>query len=257
MASQFQQFKNFHYQHEPLLLGNAWNAQSAKILAESGYQAIGTSSAAIAHSMGYEDGEQIPFDVYYYLIERITKSISIPVSVDLEAGYGTNLTSISTNIRKLADLGIVGINIEDSVVKDGVRTLENATLFAEKLQAITNFIHKNAIELFVNVRTDTFLLRVPNMIDETLSRIKLYENSNADGLFVPGITDQNDIIELVKSTKLPLNVMCMPSLPSFKTLQSIGVKRISMGNFTNDYTYRKLVEVSQNIRKERSFNCLF
>jgi len=257
MISQFQIFKGLHYQHDPLILGNAWSAQSAKILEQSGYKAIGTSSAAIAHSLGYEDGEVIPFDIYLYLIRCIKRSVTLPISVDLEAGFGATPTEVINNISKLMDLGIVGINIEDSTVKNGIRTLESASLFAEKLKLITDYIGSRQTDMFVNVRTDTFLLDIPNALNETINRIKLYESLNIDGVFVPCITSDKDISEVIKSTDLPLNVMCMPALANFDSLKATGVKRISMGNFANDYIYRELADLSQKIIYEKSFECLF
>ena len=257
MISQFQKFKDLHNQNEPFLLCNVWNAQSAKISEKLGFKSIGTSSAAIAHSLGYEDGENMPFTDYLFIIENIKKSVTIPLTVDLESGYGNDEKTIISNISRLANLGIVGINIEDSIVKDNIRTLENEILFSKKLNIISNYIKTNNIEMFVNVRTDTFLLNCENVISETIKRIKLYEQSNIDGLFLPCITNQNDIKTIVENTKLPVNVMCMPELPNFDLLKSVGVKRISMGNFINDYIYKNMEQVSAKIIEEKSFNSLF
>ena len=240
-----------------MLLSNVWNAQSAKISEKLGFKSVGTSSAAIAHSLGYEDGENMPFSDYLFIIENIKKAISIPLSVDLEAGYGSDEKTLTSNISKLASIGIVGINIEDSIVKDNIRTLENELVFSEKLNIISNYIKTNNIEMFVNVRTDTFLLNCENVMSETLKRIKLYEKFNIDGIFLPCITNQNQIKEIVQNTKLPINVMCMPELPNFDLLKSVGVKRISMGNFINDYIYKNMEQVSARIIEEKSFNDLF
>jgi 2-methylisocitrate lyase-like PEP mutase family enzyme len=257
MISHFQQFNNLHNQNEPFLLSNVWNAQSAKISEKLGFKSVGTSSAAIAHSLGYEDGENMPFDEYLFIIERIKKSVSIPVSVDLESGYGNDEKTIISNVSKLENLGVVGINIEDSIVKDNIRTLENEIVFSEKLNIISNYIKTNNIEMFINVRTDTFLLNCDNLLNETLKRIKLYEQCKIDGIFLPCITNENDIKTIVENTKLPINVMCMPELPNFDILKSIGVKRISMGNFVNDYIYKNMTQISEKIITEKSFNCLF
>lgn len=257
MISQFQKFKDLHFQNEPFLLSNVWNAQSAKISEKLGFKSVGTSSAAIAHSLGYEDGENMAFSDYFFIIENIKKSIVIPLSVDLESGYGNDEKSIISNISKLANLGVVGINIEDSVVKGNIRSLENEIVFSEKLNVISNYIKKNNIEMFINVRTDTFLLNCENVMSETLKRIELYEKFNIDGIFLPCITNQNEIKEIVQNTKLPINVMCMPELPNFDILKSIGVKRISMGNFINDYIYKNMAQISEKIVNEKSFNSLF
>jgi 2-methylisocitrate lyase-like PEP mutase family enzyme len=257
MISQFQKFKDMHNQNEPFLLSNVWNAQSAKNSERLGFKSVGTSSAAIAHSLGYEDGENMPFNDYLFIIENIMKSITIPLSVDIESGYGKDEETIISNISKLASLGVVGINIEDSIVKDNVRILENEIVFSEKLNIISNYIKANNIEMFLNVRTDTFLLNRENAMSETLKRIKLYEQFNIDGIFLPCITNQNDIKKIVENTILPINVMCMPELPNFDILKSVGVKRISMGNFINDYIYNNMSQILEKIIDEKSFNSIF
>ena len=257
MISQFQEFKDLHYQNDPLLLSNVWNAQSAKISEKLGFKSLGTSSAAIAHSLGYEDGENMPFSDYLFVIENIKKSITIPLTVDLESGYGNDEEIIISNISKLANLGVVGINIEDSIVKDNIRTLENEIVFSEKLNIVSNYIKTNNFEMFLNVRTDTFLLNCENVMSETLKRIKLYEQCKIDGIFLPCITNQNQIKEIVENTKLPINVMCMPELPNFDILKFVGVKRISMGNFVNNYIYKNMEQISEKILDEKSFNSLF
>lgn len=257
MISHFKNFKNLHNQSEPFLLSNVWNAQSAIISEKLGFESVGTSSVAIAHSLGYEDGENMLFKDYLFVIENIKKSITIPLSVDLESGYGNDEKTIISNISTLANLGVIGINIEDSIVKNNIRTLENEIIFSKKLNLISTYIKTNKIEMFINVRIDTFLLNCDNVINETLKRIKLYEQYNIDGIFLPCITSQNDIVEIARNTKLPINVMCMPELPNFDILKSAGVKRISMGNFLNNYIYKNMTQISEKIIKERSFDCLF
>lgn len=129
-------FKELHQNNEPLLLGNVWNPQSAKIYEKLAYKALATSSSAVAHSLGYEDGENMSFDEYLYIVERILKSISIPLTVDLEGGYGKTVDEIVSNISKLAEVGVVGINIEDSVIADGIRKIIEKEVFFEKLKLI-------------------------------------------------------------------------------------------------------------------------
>ncbi|NML71451.1 isocitrate lyase/phosphoenolpyruvate mutase family protein [Chryseobacterium sp. RP-3-3] len=250
-------FKDLHKKNEPLLLGNVWNPQSAKVYEKLGYRALATSSSAVAHSLGYEDGENMTFDEYFYMIERTLKSVSIPLTVDLEGGYGSTSDKIVSNISRLAAIGVIGVNIEDSSILDGTRKIIDREDFFEKLNAVVSKLKKDKIEVFINVRTDTFLLGLENPVDETLQRIKLFEEAGADGVFVPCITSENDIEIIVKSTVLPVNVMCMPELPDFKTLKNLGVKRISSGNFLNGYTYKNLEEKGHEILKEQSFSPIF
>lgn len=252
-----QAFKELHKNEEPLLLGNVWNPQSAKVYEKSGYKALATSSSAVAHSLGYEDGENMTFDEYLYIVERILKSVSIPLTVDLEGGYGKNAEEIVSNISKLAEIGVVGINIEDSVMVNGIRRIADKEIFYEKLKSVISKLKENNIDIFVNLRTDPFLLGLENPVEETLQRIKLFEKAGIDGIFVPCITSGNDIETIVNETQLPVNVMAMPELPDFTTLKRLGVKRISSGNFANGYIYKSLEEKGLEIIKENSFSPIF
>jgi 2-methylisocitrate lyase-like PEP mutase family enzyme len=245
MSSNFEQFKALHQQQEPLLLGNAWDVQSATVLEKLGIKAIGTSSAAAAATLGYDDGENIPFEEYFFLIKRIRACISVPLSVDLEAGYGETEEAIVQNIRRLHELGVAGINIEDSVVDGNGRSIVPAAGFAQRLQNITGRLGQLGIDIFINLRSDAFLLGLPNAGQEAVQRIKAYEHTGVHSIFLPCITAADDIKAAVAATQLPVSVMCMPGLPDFKTLQSLGIKRISMGNFVHGTLYKKMEEMTQ------------
>lgn len=256
MSSQVQKFKALHFESEPLLLGNVWNVQSARILEKQGYKALGTSSYAVAESLGYEDGENIPFDEYLFIIKRIINCTALPLSVDLESGFGHTEELVIENISALYSLGVAGINIEDSVVKNSTRTLVDTTVFAKKLEKISNNLASRNIDMFINLRCDAFLLNIPNKLEEALIRIKAYE-PHINGIFLPGITGENDIKHIVGKTKLPLNVLGLPGLPDFNVLQQQGVKRISIGNFMNSHIYNNLEQVCFKIIENRSFSVLF
>lgn len=251
------EFKELHNQTKPLIIGNVWNVQSAKVYEKLNFQAIGTSSAAIAHSLGYEDGEQMPFSDLLFIVERIRKSVSIPVSVDIEFGYGNTAAEIANTIISLEKLGVAGINIEDSLIENGERKLKDNLQFSQLLREVKSILTQQGISIFINVRCDAFLLNIPNTLQVATERIKKYEQAGADGIFLPCITKESDIATLVLQTKLPLNVMCMPDLPNFETLEKLGVKRISMGNFLNGYAYTSLENMTKKILAEQSFNPLF
>lgn len=257
MEPVFKLFKELHNQEEPLLLGNAWNVQSAKVFEKLKFNAIGTSSAAVAETLGYKDGEYMPFEEYFFVIKRIKESTSIPLTVDLEAGYGKTNEEIAQNIKRLHTLGIAGINIEDSIVRNSAREIVSAENFAEKLAGITNHLKAENIDIFINVRCDAFLLNLPGARAEAIKRMAVYEKTNIHGIFLPCITEVEDIKATINSTKLPVNVMCMPTLPDFDVLKSLKVKRISMGNFINGSVYKKLEELTQSVVKEKNFSALF
>lgn len=257
MTMQIENFKKLHYLEKPLLIGNIWDVQSALIFQKLGYQAIGTSSAAIAHSLGYEDGENLPFKDYLFVIKRILESTTLPLTVDLEAGYGSDVEVIFDNISKLAELGVVGINLEDSIVVDGIRKIEDLSKFSLKLDQLVQMLNKSNVEVFINVRCDAFLLGLSNALAETIERVKVYESKSIDGIFLPCITNEKDIASIVEKTSLPINVMCMPDLPNFEQLKSLGVKRISMGNFVNVFIYQKMEEVAASFIENENFSILF
>lgn len=252
-----QRFRELHQQDEPLLIGNVWNVQSARAYEKLGYQAVATSSSAVAFSLGYEDGENMSFDEYLYIVERILKSITIPLSVDLEGGYGKTVEEIVSNISRLVEAGVVGINIEDSVIIDGTRKLLGTQDFYEKLNAVILKLKERYIDIFINVRIDPFLLGVEDPIEETINRMKIIEEVGADGIFVPCITEVYDIENVIETSKLPFSVMCMPGLPDFKTLKRLGVKRISSGNFLNGYIYGQLETALKAIGEAGSFSPIF
>jgi 2-methylisocitrate lyase-like PEP mutase family enzyme len=254
MSTQYQKFKALHHADELFLLPNAWDAQSAMIFQEKDFPAVGTSSAAVANSLGYDDGEKMPFQEYLFVITRILASIKIPLTVDMEMGYGKTNEEIYTNILKLTDLGITGINIEDSVLTKSARSLQEAGVFAKKIEYIKSKLESKLVNLFINVRCDTYILNVENKQKETLTRLKTYEGTGADGIFLPCISSEDDISQAVANTKLPLNVMCIPGLPDFGILTKLGVKRASMGPFLFKKLYNDAGNLSQNILKRKSFS---
>ena len=249
-------FKNLHNQKEPLLIGNVWDVPSAKAAEKLDLQAIGTSSSAIATLLGYRDGEEIAFSELEYFVKRIVQSTSLPLSVDIESGYSRSPKEIANHIKRLINLGVVGINLEDSLVRKE-RTLSSADEFSKTLSDVKTILKKEQNDVFLNVRTDTFLLGHPNVIGETKKRIRLYENAGADGIFTPCIEKISDIKEVVNCTRLPINVMCMPNLPDFNTLTELGVKRISMGSFLFNQMYSELEQSLKEILSQNSFNSIF
>ncbi len=249
-------FKDLHQQETPLLICNVWDVPSAKVAKKLHAQAIGTSSSAIAKLLGYNDGEELSFSELEYIVKRISANTKLPLSVDLEAGYSRNPVQIVQHITQLYNLGIVGINIEDSIV-DGERILQDAVEFSKLLSEVVSQLKKAEIDIFINVRTDTFLLNVSNVLEETKKRIKLYENAGASGIFIPCIEKETDIKKMVTATKLPINVLCMPKLPNFDILKQLGVKRISMGNFLFDNMYTQLEEITEEVITQQSFNPIF
>ena len=256
MSSTFKQFKDLHQSAGLFVLPNIWNAKSALLFQEQKFPAIATSSSAVANSLGYEDGEGIPFDDYLFVIKRILASVQIPLSVDMEMGYGKTNEEIYENILKLIDLGVVGINIEDSTINKSGRVLKEAQLFAKTIEYIKNKLVSRNLNLFINLRCDTYILNVENKQKETINRLNIYETTGADGIFLPCISNDDDIAEAVRHTTLPLNVMCIPGLPGFEILNKLGVKRVSMGPFLFNKVYDNAAQLSLAITANKNFSSI-
>lgn len=213
-----------------MILGNVWDVPSLLAAQEAGVDALGTSSAALAATFGYDDGQALPFGLLVTMVQRLMRAATLPLSVDLEAGYADAVEDIAANVRRLAALGVVGINLEDSRIHRGKRQLEPMEAFAERLGALRHLLRDSNTTMFINVRTDPFLLDHPEARAESIRRGRCYREAGADGLFVPGIVAQEDIIAVVQAVALPLNVMGMPGMAGFAQLSDWGVRRISTGN---------------------------
>lgn len=250
-------FRELHYRSEIFYIGNVWDTQSALMMEKSGYKSIATSSSAIATSLGYQDGEEMDFEELYKICKQIVSKVKIPLSVDIEGGYSRDSQTIVKNIISLYKIGVVGINIEDSVVTNSERKIQPKEEFSKLLKTITTSLKNENIDIFINVRTDNFIMQMDNPLENTLQRIKLYEKNGADGIFVPCIIDRDDIKKVVKSTSLPINVLAIPNLPKLNQLQNDGVKRISQGdtiyNSLTQYFNDKLI----TIKNENSNQGLF
>ena len=237
-----------HYQSTPLILANAWNAKSAQLSEQAGFKAVATSSGAIAESLGYKDGEQIPFVELLYMVQRIKASISIPLSVDMERGYTNDIEVLNENIQKLIDAGVAGINLEDAQGED---------IYLKKLSSIKNYLVKTNQQLFINARTDVFLQKLPSPLETTIKRAKLYKEGGADGLFVTGVQDTETIKEIVTFTTLPVNVVGAGKVASIATLADSGVKRVSMAVLLYKATYKKAEMMATKILNKQSLEPLF
>lgn len=249
-------FKDLHEKENPVLICNVWDVESAKVAQRLNFEAIGTSSGAMAAMLGYKDGEEMSFEELEYIVGRITKIIDIPLTVDLEAGYSRKPDEIVDHVQRLEQLGVIGINIEDSVVHEE-RAILASDEFSQILSSVCTKLAQQRVEIFLNVRTDTFLLGLSNPVEQTVERAAKYRDAGANGLFVPCIEREEDIRLIIKEIEFPLNVMCMPNLPDFRILKNLGVKRISMGNFVYNKLSKILSKELEIIQDRSSFQSLF
>jgi 2-methylisocitrate lyase-like PEP mutase family enzyme len=224
-------FAQLHVTGSPLVLYNAWDAGSAKAIESAGAKAIATSSWSVAEAQGYRDGEAIPMGFVTELVGRIAAAVTVPVTVDFEGGYSESDDELAENVSRLIELGIVGINFEDRVVKGtGLYGVERQ---ARRIAAIREAARKKQVPLFINARTDLFLGQGDDdpakSVSEALERAKAYAAAGASGFFIPGLQDAMLIEKICKGASLPVNVMVMDGVPSNDHLSEMGVARISYG----------------------------
>ena len=221
-----------HVKGDPLILFNIWDAGSAKAVQEAGAKAIGTGSHSVAAANGYEDGQHLSLDLAIANLERIIATVALPVTIDFEGGYATNLTKLQENIVKVIDAGAVGINFEDQIV--GGEGLYSIADQSARIRAVREAADGKSIPLFINARTDVFLKAYPGVhtqeqLEEVLNRATAYADSGASGLFAPGLRDAGLIRQLCEYSPLPVNIMVLPDTPSNKEMAELGVARISYG----------------------------
>lgn len=222
-------FRRLHAAGKPLTLFNAWDAGSARAIAKAGAPAIATGSWSVAAAHGYPDGEKLPLELAIANLARIVAATGLPVTVDLESGYGADAEAVGRTVALAVAAGAVGANIEDSYPADGkLRPL------AEQSERLAAARRAAGSDFFINARTDVFFQTPAEAHDETtvtqaLERAKAYAAAGADGLFVPGLVNDALIASLVRQSPLPVNVMVGGGSPSIARLAELGVARISHG----------------------------
>lgn len=228
-------FHRLHAGDKALVLVNAWDAASARLFEQAGAPAIGTTSAGIAWSLGYSDGEQMNMRELIQACERICRVVTAPVSVDIERGFGRTPTEVCETARALLELGVVGINIEDGVAP-GAKELVPPGILAEKISAIRAVAEEFGVRLFINARTDTYFVSTVEgedpvaRYDEAVRRARIYVEAGADGIFVPGIESLEEMERMARETPRPLNIYAgYAGLPPVAALQRVGVRRVSLG----------------------------
>jgi 2-methylisocitrate lyase-like PEP mutase family enzyme len=215
-----------------LLLANVWDVASARIIEESRFPALATSSAGVAFSQGYPDGEKIPPRRMIAVIARIAAAVGVPLTADVEAGYGSKPEDAARTAGEVIEAGAVGMNLEDAT-GDAAQPLADLSVQLEKIRAVRQASEKAGVPLVLNARTDVYLLEVgepSKRYDETLRRLAAFRDAGADCVFVPGLSDPPTIGRLVADLKCPVNILAVPGSPSVGELAMLGVKRISLGS---------------------------
>jgi len=225
-------FHSLHVPGRPLVLFNAWDAGSARAVADAGAAAIATGSWSVAAANGFVDGEKLPLSSALENLRRIVAAVAQPVTVDLESGYGDAPEPVAATVAAALEAGAIGCNLEDSFPADG--RLRDIGEQAARLAAARQAAREAGVAMFINARTDVFFQQPAqahdmSMVDAALERARAYAEAGASGLFVPGVIAEPLIARLAQASPLPLNIMVMPGVPARARLAELGVARISHG----------------------------
>jgi 2-methylisocitrate lyase-like PEP mutase family enzyme len=231
-AEKAAQLKKLHRGHKILVMANAWDVISARIVEETGFPAVATSSAGVAASLGFADGQRVTRDEMLKVVARIARAVRVPVTADMEAGYGETPADMIETARALIEAGAVGLNLED-VTGDSESSLVGLQLQVEKIVAMREAAASAGVELVINARTDVYLMPIgpeETRFERTVERLRAYARAGASCVFAPGVKDANTILKLVQAVEAPLNILMMPGTPSITELEKLGVARASIGS---------------------------
>ncbi|MFG2980487.1 isocitrate lyase/phosphoenolpyruvate mutase family protein [Streptomyces sp. NPDC048258] len=232
LAARARAFAALHTPATPLALANAWDVAGARIVEAAGAPAVATTSAGVAWSLGSPDGDALARDRALDLVARVAAAVSVPVTADIESGFGADPAAVAETVAGVLAAGAVGVNIED-----GTRAPAE---HAERVAAARSAAEAAGAPLYINARVDTYLKGLGDpatRLDETLARAAAYLRAGATGIFVPGVTDPATVAELAKGIDAPLNVLVGPGAPTVAEFGALGVARVSLGSWVAEAAY--------------------
>ena len=232
-AEKAAQLLQLHHAAQPLVLVNAWDAASARVVEHAGFPAIATTSAGVAHALGYADGQNVPWTAMVGTIGRVAKAVRVPVTADIEAGFAADVAQLQRTIEQVLEAGAVGINLEDALPGAAHGPLYPLEEQVDRIQSVRRICDRLKVHLVINARTDAYWQRGAEPQQAwraTLERGAAYLQAGADCVFVPGLRSPERIREAVEHWKSPVNILAVPGVPPIPELARLGVKRISFGS---------------------------
>jgi 2-methylisocitrate lyase-like PEP mutase family enzyme len=257
-----ERFLHYHHDKEILVLLNSWDVGSSKLVQACGYKVIATTSMGIAASLGYPDSQVIQLSEMIEAITRIVSAVQVPVTVDIEAGYGNDLNKIVDSVKEIIATGIVGINIEDSI--DLSPVLVDEMEFCERISAIRTLSDSLGFHLVINTRTDSFYTSSASpreKLAESIKRGNKYREAGADCIFVQPVWERETISTLVREIDAPINILANPGIgaglpPSVRELQDLGVARLSLGSSVMKATLALIKKIADELSERGTYNIL-
>ena len=252
-ADKAARFAELHRPGRPLLLPNAWDVGSARVLASLGFEALATTSSGHAATLGLRDGSVTRDDALAHAA-RLVAATEVPVSADLENGFAHTPPAVAETVSLAREAGLSGCSIEDfsGDPEDPIYDLDAA---AERIEAAARAGHDGPVRLVLTARAENYLHGRPNL-DDTIARLRAYQEAGADVLYAPGVTSAEDIGRLVSSVERPVNVLARPATPSVPELAELGVSRISVGGAFAFAALGALVEAARELRERGTYGFL-
>src|SRR5579862_7408963 len=251
-------FRAMHRGGRILRLPNAWDVASARVFEDAGFGAIATTSAGVAFSLGYPDGQKITREEMLARVGRIARAVKVPVTADVESGYGNRPEDAGRTAREVIEAGAVGMNLED-VREDQALPLAELSLQVEKIRAVKEAALKTGVLLVLNGRTDVYLKEVgapESRYDETIRRLIAYRDAGADCVFVPGLRDTGTIERLARDVKCPVNILVGPGSPSVPELEKLGVARVTVGSSAMRATLGLVRRIAEELKSSGTYATL-
>ena len=252
------QFLALHDGRKTLLLPNAWDVASARIFEDAGFPAVGSSSAGVAFALGYPDGQKISRGEMLAVVHRIAEAVHIPMTADVEAGYGTKPEDVAETAREVIAAGAVGMNLEDAI-HDKPDALADLNLQIEKIRAVNEISARAGIAFVLNARTDVFLAEIgpaETRLARAIERLNAYREAGAQSLFVPGVKDKETIAQLVKGVRGPVNILATVGTPPLAELEKLGVARVSVGSGPMRATLGLVSRMARQLHDEGTFSLM-
>jgi 2-methylisocitrate lyase-like PEP mutase family enzyme len=247
-----------HHGPHILVLPNAWGVASARIFEDAGFPAIATTSSGVANSLGYPDGQKISREEMLEVVARIAHAVSVPVTADMEAGYGTTPEAMEETARGVIAAGAVGLNLEDACGEDSGKLFE-IPLQKEKIAAMVGAAKKMGIELIVNARTDVYLENIGDTskrFDLAVERLNAYRDAGAASLFAPGVKDAETIGALVRAVRGPLNILASVGALPVRELEKLGVARVTVGGGAMRATMGLVSRIAKQLRDQGTYDLI-
>jgi 2-methylisocitrate lyase-like PEP mutase family enzyme len=253
-----EEFRSLHKAERILVLPNAWDVPSARVFEDAEFAAIATSSAALAVSLGFPDGERIGKGELFAAVKKIADSISVPLSVDVESGFGATEDQLTDTIRRVITAGGIGINIED-ISSFQSKTLVPIENQAERVRMVRRGSDSLGIPLVINARTDAYRFGTGDegaKLQEAIRRAKAYAEAGADCVYPMGLTERAAITSFVKAVDKPVNIMARKGAPSISELERMGVKRVSLGPGPMYATMGLLRKIAQELKQNGTYESM-